>query len=100
MSFDIGEAVGDGLFLRLLESKSVVESAGNQIGQSMEEERIFLGDFHELDSFDVKNTVQVIGVEDRESHGSQGIRKDRLGERLVVRSRAVRGKFTGAGVLS
>src|ERR1700676_5205910 len=49
VSLDAGEAVSDGLLLGFLESQSVVESAGDEVGKSAEEKRFFLGEIHGLE---------------------------------------------------
>ena len=100
MGFDIGEAVGDGLLLRLLEGEGVVKSAGNQIGEGVEKERIFLGNFYQLHRFNVEDAVQVVGIEDGKSHCREGLRENRLGESLIVGRGAEGSGLAGASNLA
>ncbi len=100
MGFDIGEAVSDGLLLRLLEGEGVVKSAGNQIGEGVEKESIFLGNFYQLHGFDVQDAVQVFGIKDRKSHCREGLRENRLGESLIVGRGAEGSGLTGTSDLS
>src|SRR5258708_30097671 len=84
VSLNAGEAVGDGLLLRFLESKCVVKRGGDQVGESAEKERFLFGELHGLKSFDVENAVKMIGVEDGKAHGGGGVGKHRLHGSLIV----------------
>ena len=64
MGFDAGEAVSDGLFLSFLECESVVECAGDQIGQGSEQQDFFFGEINVVGRFDVKYAVKLFRKED------------------------------------
>src|SRR5208283_4518863 len=97
---DVGEAVGDGLFLGLLKGEGVVEGARDQVRKGVEQKRFLVGDFHEFDGFDVKNAVQMVGIEDGQSHGGEGIGKHGLGSRLIVGGGAEGNGLAGASDLT
>jgi len=96
VGFDAGEAVGDGLLLGFLESKGVVQRAGDQVGKGAEEEPFLFGEFDAVMGFDVKDAVKVIGVKDRQGHGGKGIGEDGPGAILRAGEGTERGGLAGA----
>src|SRR5437667_2972207 len=76
MRFDAGEAVGDGLLLSLLEGQSIMQSAGDQVRERAEKEHFFIAEVEGLGGFDVEGAVELLGVEDRQSDGSQRVFQD------------------------
>src|SRR5258708_305192 len=73
-----------------------MERAGDEVGEGAEQERLFLGEIHRLESFDVENAVEMVGVENRKAHGGGGIRENGLRATLIVGERAVDCGFPGA----
>src|SRR5882762_4845298 len=59
---DAGEAVGDGLLLCFLEGKSVVQRAGDKVGQRAQKENFLLGEVHGYRGLDVQNAMELFGV--------------------------------------
>ncbi len=73
-----------------------MERAGDEVGEGAEQERFFLGEIHRLESFDVENAVEMVGVENRKAHGGGGIRENGFRASLIVGERAVDCGFSGA----
>jgi hypothetical protein len=66
MRLDAREAVGDCLFLRLLERERVVQRAGKKIGERAQQENFFIREFTLLRRLHIQNAQQVLGVRHRQ----------------------------------
>ena len=53
MRLDTSEAVGDGLLLRFLKRKRVMQCAGDEVGKGAEQQDFFLGKVHGRGGLDV-----------------------------------------------
>ena len=78
MRLDTGEAIGDGLLLRFLKRKRVMQRAGDEVGKGAEQQDFLLREVHWRGGLDVENAVKLLGVENRESNGCYRIRQKRL----------------------
>ena len=78
MRFHAGQAIGDRLLLRFLESQRVMQRACNQIGQSAKQKNFFVGEIDVLRGFHVQHAVQLFSEEDRQAYGRSGVGHHRL----------------------
>ena len=89
MSFDSGEAVGDGLLLGLLEAECVVKRTGDQVGESARGSRISSSEKSMgSEDLDVENTVQLFGEKNGKAMADMESASTGLAE-SIVRGRAV-----------
>ena len=73
-----GETVGDGLFLRLLERRRVVQRAGDQVCEGAQEQILLLRRNPRDRGFDIQDAVELLGVENGQSDGRERIWQERL----------------------
>src|SRR5690349_16204525 len=78
MRLDARESVGDGLLLSFLERERIVERAGDEVGERAKQQDFFFGEIRGRGGLDVQNAVKLLGVENRQSDGGDGIRQERL----------------------
>src|SRR6266568_7287923 len=88
MRLDASEAVGDGLFLSLLERQGIVQCAGDEVGERAKQQDFFFGEVHGRGRLDVQDAVKLLGVKNRQSDGCNGIRQERLQGAVRGRARA------------
>src|SRR6202166_2987628 len=82
-----GEAIGDGLLLRLLKGISIVQRPGDEVGEGADEQNFFVGKFDVGGGLDEKYSVKLLGIENRKGHRRSGVRQERL-ERGIRNIRA------------
>src|SRR6516164_2677883 len=62
MRLDTGEAIGDGLLLRFLKRKRVMQRAGDEVGKGAEQQDFLLREVHWRGGLDVENAVKLLGI--------------------------------------
>src|SRR5215470_4901422 len=100
VSLDACEAVGDGLFLSLLERQCVVVSAGDQVGKGVKQQGFLVGNLDAFTGFHIEDAVKVFAIENGQGHGCYGIRQQRLSGALGILRRAKRSGLASARYLT